>query len=291
MKASASSSINTEVTAGTATSSSTETVLTERARNLLKLKFENLSKLKVMTDELIALAGTQKEDFMQCRLINIAIDLLDTKLRFTKHSKGLKALLDKTAPPTSVRIKAQLTSSEKGVVASDAFAKLVMEYDTAKATFQAAAKDKFIQTKHLELEEAKNILSSTYFDQMKVIVESEAEMCIADMDDTSQIININKFGGPSIITAMAWRTLMSRSATPECLSVIKTLSTEAKFVIKMSEFLEMEGRSTFTAKIRDTYNTFDTAALITHFQSKMRTQTSTTSSKTSSPTSSLHPTL
>ena len=97
----------------------------------------------------------QKEDFMQHCIIHAAIDFLNNKQQINKHNTGMQALLSKTTPPNSLHIKTTITSSKKEVVASEAFAKLVTEFDTVKAALQAAGKDLFIKMKNLDLETAK----------------------------------------------------------------------------------------------------------------------------------------
>ena len=258
---------STAATAIAKTCKTKEYPITPEAEELMSTRLQALPKLRIVKDDLYALVATQEESFIQRRLLRAATDFLDIKLCHDKHTKGLAALNKKTAPPTSIRMKMTLTSAEKEVAASDAFEALVAEFEKGKAAFQALAKDLFIKTKNLELEETKLQLKNTYVNKIIPLVEDYAEMQVADMNETDHTTTINRLGGHSLIAAVAWRKLVERSTVPGELSVVKTETKEASFIIKMTDFLKLDSYSDFRSTVKSPYDGYITAALDTNFTS------------------------
>ena len=113
------------------------------------------------------------------------------------------------------------------------------EYEAGKAAFQALARNCFIKVKQLELEAAKKSITAIYIDKFLTFIENNAELQIADLVDNNHITKINSSGGPTAMAALAWRTIIARSATPADLSVITEMSTEADFITNTALYLEI----------------------------------------------------
>ena len=217
--------------------------LDNKTKTLVKATLARFKKFNFLEQSLLDLVAPHKAFYLRELIIDKTINLLDKKLKLNESTQSYKKLDASQVPPLSVRFKVSLTSPEPEVVASDDFAKLKEEFDTELEKFKTLAKNLFLKTKNLQVDLAKKQLKQAFLEHVHHIIDMKATQDLETMVNTCDIEKIKSHGGHAVLTATAWRSIISKS--PELsqttleLDPININEKERNFVNDLAHYLQI----------------------------------------------------